>query len=450
MIKSMTTGHPLSLMILFSIPVLLGNLFQQFYILSDIYIVGHYLGVTALSVIGVGAPIFLMCLYLANGFTQGLAIITAQRFGAQDIQGVKRSFAIGNSLSLIISCLITLTLIGGMDIVLRLTNTPADIYTAVRSFLFVMTCSLSATIFYNFFAAVLRALGDSKTPLLFLVFASVLNIIFNVSFIVVFNCGVIACAYGTGLAQFISVILCLIYMLKRFEILRLKKSDWVIEASFLKEHLKIACVMSLQFSIIGLGMIIMQTVCNTFGPKTIAAFMSATRLEQFMSMPLFALGVGVTNYMAQNYGASLVARIRQGALQAFSLAVAIAVFLDVFVYVSAPYLIGFFLDTSDKEVYQQALLVLRIVPMFWVFLGMIFVFRQTVQGMGNTIFPFTACVIELFMRWFAAVYLTKEFGYIGLCFATPIAWIAGGLWGLLGYFYLMQKKYHIWFKKEVR
>lgn len=439
MMKSMTQGNPINLIILFAIPVFLGNLFQQAYILSDVYILGHFLGLHALAVIGAMAPVFMMIIMAAVGFTNGLCIITAQRYGANDMRGVRKSFSGGLILSLICCTVFVGAVQIFEDFILEKMSVPADIYEDAKRFLTVMTYSSFATMFYNYFSGIMRALGDSKTPLYFLIFSSVLNAVINVIFIVYCHFDVLGVAFGTTLTQCISVALCLFWLFWKFPVFRLKKEDWIVPFSFLIEHLKIAAPMTLSFSILGLSMTIVQSICNQFGSDTIAAFSAASRIEQVMTMPLFAFGPAVTTYVAQNFGACLIRRIRQGVLQSFIVVTGMSVIMALIAYEWSNVLVGLFLNNPPPDVLDKAVKYIRITMLFYTCLGLIFVFRQALQGMGYSLIPLFAAVLELCSRTTAALYLVALFGYTGICFSGPIAWTAGALVAVTGYYIVISR-----------
>ena len=437
--KNMTEGNPLKLIILFMIPILLGNVFQQIYILSDLYILGHYLGLHALAVAGAMTPVFIMAMMTAAGFTNGLAIITAQRFGANDIKSVRKSFAIGIVLSFLFALIVISFLVLNMGLILKIMNVPQDIFSDAGKFMTILSYGLIATIFYNFLSGILRALGDSKTPLYFLIFSSVLNIIINVTLIVKFNLDVTGVAFGTCLAQVISVFLCLFFMLYKFKILRVHLDDFKVPFEYLFEHLKIAFPMCIQFSIIGLGIIAIQSVCNQFGTDTIAAFSAATRIEQLTTMPLFSLGMALTTYVAQNYGARLIRRIRQGVLQCFFLSSVLSLALAVIAFVWGRDLAGLFLNHPQKAVVDQSVMYVQTTTLFYFFLGQIFIFRQALQGMGRAVIPLISGIIELIMRWFAAFVLAGMLGYKGICYASPIAWVSAAVFVIVCYIVVIKR-----------
>lgn len=439
--KNMTEGNPLKLILLFMLPILLGNIFHQFYILSDLYILGHYLGIRALAIAGAMTPVFIMAIMTSLGFTNGLTIITAQRFGANDIKNVRKSFAIGVVLSSSFALLVCSFLIFKMDLILRLMNVPQDIFVDAGRFMTVLSYGVVAIVFYNFLAGILRSLGDSKTPLYYLIFSSVLNVAINITFIVKFHLDVTGVAFGTCIAQFVSAVLCLAYMLIKYPMLRIKKEDFSFDIIYVFEHLKIAIPMMVQFSIIGLGVITVQSVCNQFGTGTIAAFSAATRIEQLATLPLFSLGHALTTYVAQNYGARLLRRIRQGVLQCCILSSGASIILAILSFAWGKNLAALFLNNPSQEVLSQATIYIQITSLFYIFLAQIFIFRQSLQGMGRAVVPLISGIIELLMRWFAAFLLAGYIGYKGICYAGPIAWTAAAIFVIICYFVII-KRFH--------
>lgn len=437
--KNMTSGHPLKLILLFMLPILLGNIFHQFYILSDLYILGHYLGIRALAIAGAMTPIFIMAIMTSLGFTNGLSIITAQRFGANDIKNVRKSFAIGIVLSSLFAIFVFLFLVLKMDLILRLMNVPEDIFVDAGRFMTILSYGVIAIIFYNFLAGILRSLGDSKTPLYYLIFSSILNVAINITLIVKFNLDVTGVAFGTCVAQLTSAILCLTYMLVKYPMLRIRKNDFSFDFNYLLEHLKIAIPMMVQFSIIGLGVITVQSVCNQFGTDTIAAFSAATRIEQLATMPLFSLGHALTTFVAQNFGARLLRRIRHGVLQCFIVSSAASIILAFISFAWGKHLAALFLNNPNQEILSQATTYIQTTTIFYIFLAQIFIFRQTLQGMGRAVIPLISGIIELIMRWFAAFSLAAYIGYKGICYAGPVAWVSAAIFVFISYIVLIKR-----------
>lgn len=438
MIKDLTAGNPTKLIIQFSIPLLLGNILQQLYNISDIIIVGRLIGVNALAAVGASAPIFFVLLLITLGFTGGLTVITAQRFGAKDEAGVRKSVTHSILASIVLSLLITI----GMEIFLRpllqIMNVPAEIMDDAYTFMAILSYGLVMIVCYNLLAGFIRALGDSKTPLYFLFFSTFLNIGLNLYLIYVLKLGVAGSALGTVIAMTIAVIACLFYIRRKFPILNLHKEDWKFDGALLMEHLRIAVPMSLQFSVIALGLMIIQSVCNSFGPDTIAAFTSALRIEQLATQPLVALGLALATYSAQNYGAGMIGRIRRGVFNCSWISLGFSIFIALLVRFVGENMIGIFIEGGNPKIIATAQAYLNISTMFYFFLGMIFIFRNTLQGMGKAVIPMTASVVELVMRSFAAVYLAREMGYIGICYASPIAWIGAAAVVIAGYYYTIR------------
>ena len=442
MIKDMTVGNPTGLIIKFAIPLLIGNLFQQLYNISDIIILGRILGVNALAAAGASAPVFFTMLLITFGFTAGLCVITAQRFGAKDEIGVRRSVTHSIVASAILCFLVTAILCTFMHEVLRKMNTPENIMEDAHTFIFTLTLGLFLIVGYNLLSGFIRALGDSKTPLYFLIFSSVLNILLNLFFICVLKLGIIGSALGTNVAMGISVICCMVYIGKKFPILKLKKEDWNLNWNFMKTHLAVAIPMSLQFSVIAIGLLIIQAVCNSFGANTIAAFTSALRIEQLSTQPLLALGIALATYSAQNYGAGQIKRIRQGVAKSSLISIGFSLFAALLVRFYGENFIDIFLKENNEEIIQIGHDYLNISTLFYIFLGQIFIFRNTLQGMGRTFIPLLACIVELVVRSFAAVYLAQHIGYLGLCYASPIAWFGAATVVALGYAYTLRQIRH--------
>ena len=335
MINDLTVGNPIKLIIKFALPLLIGNLFMQLYQISDMIIVGRMINVDALAAIGASAPIYMVFLMIAFGFTGGLTVVTAQRFGAHDEDGVRQSVFHCFLAALALSLILTLGLTTMLTPLLHITNIPEQIFEQAYDFMFVLSLSSVMIIMYNLLAGLMRALGDSKTPLYFLIFCTLLNIVLNFVFIGRFGWGVIGSATGTLVANTVSVIICFIYMWQKFPLLRLSREFMHYDKRVMYAHLKIAVPMALQFSILSFSIMIVQSVCNSFGPDVIAAFAAALRIEQFATQPLLALGLAMATFTAQNWGANLLSRIRRGVNYAFLTAAIISALGFVLCAISA-------------------------------------------------------------------------------------------------------------------
>ena len=442
MINDMTKGNPLSLIFWFSVPLLIGNIFQQLYNIADIVIVGRTLGINALAAVGAISPIFFFIMFIIVGLTNGFAVITGQRFGAKDFDGVRKSVAVSAVLSTVFTVIFSVLLAVLMNKIFLLMNVPDEIYKDAYWYIQIVTGGLFIVNFYNLLASIIRALGDSKTPLYFLIFASVLNIFLALLFILTFKMGVPGSAYAVVLSEAVSVVLCLLYVKKRFPILHLKKKDWTFdfknnrkkEISFAIEHLKVGIPMALQFSILGFGVLIIQSVCNSFGPDVIAAFTAALRIEQIATMPMISFGVALAAYTAQNYGANNFSRIRMGVNKCSVICICLSILMAFIMHYQGAELVKIFLGSSESKIISIAHEYLFLSSLFYFFLGQFFIFRNALQGMGQVVIPLSASIAELLVRSFAAVYLAVRFGYMGIFYAGPIAWVTAATIVAAGYY----------------
>ena len=439
MIKDLTKGQPLKLILLFSIPLLIGNIFQQLYNIADLVIVGRLLGVEAFASVGAVAPLFFLIMFIIVGLTSGFSVITGQRFGAKDFDGVKNSVVISTFLSVFATLLFTIIFSIFMHPILNILNVPQNIYTNAYWYIEIVVLGLISATFYNLLANIIRALGDSKTPLYFLIVASVANIFLALFFIEILKLGVAGSAIAVILSQGLSVLLCLYFVKKKFPILHLKRKDWLIKFdknfySSSLEHLKVGVPMSIQFSIIGLGVIVIQSVCNTFGSNVIAAVTAALRIEQIATLPMISFGVALASFVAQNFGAKKFRRIRTGVIQTSLLSIFLSILMAIIMRYFGADIVREFIGTASAEIIDIAHQYLLISTFFYVFLSQIFIYRNALQGMGEVVFPLVASVAELLMRAFAAVYLAIKFGYIGMFFSGPIAWVSACVILSFGYF----------------
>lgn len=437
--QDMTSGHPLKLIIKFSIPLLIGNIFQQLYNISDIIIVGRLIGIKALAAVGVSSPLFFMLVLVSIGFTNGLTVITAQRFGARDFRGLRRSVTTATLLSSAFTLSASAIMLVSLNSLFKLMNVPEEITKDAKDFISIISYGVIMIVFFNLLSGFMRALGDSKTPLYFLIFATLLNIVFNIIFIYYLKFGVAGSALGTVCAMTVSVFCCLFVIGKKYPILLPKKEDWKLNWQFSKQHLKIAVPMAIQFSIIAISATITQSVCNSFGADTIAAFTSAMRVEQLAAQPMVSFGIAMATYVAQNYGAGMIGRIRRGVFECSMISLASSIVLAVIMYIYGAHIIAIFISDNHHNVIEIAETYLHISVLFYFFLGQIFIFRNTLQGMGRAVIPMISSIVELILRAFAAIYLASKFGYIGICYASPIAWVGGSAVVSGGYFWVVRR-----------
>ena len=423
--KELTKGNPYKLILLFMLPIFIGNAFQQMYMLVDSLIVGRIIGLNALAAVGASAPLIFLIISFVFSSTQGFTIITAQKFGAREFDLVKKSFAASIILSSLVAFVLTIISTPFSYFLLDLLKTPHDIINSSASYLVIMFAGIFATVFYNLSANTIRALGDSKTPLYFLILSSFINIFMDLLFIIKFNMGIKGAAYATVVAQALSTILCAIYMFSKFPILRLKKQDWNLSKEFLYEHLRVGIPMGFQMSVMTIGIIAVQYVLNTFGSTTVAAFTAGTRIDMMFSQTFVALGATMAVFAAQNFGANQIARIKQGVKAGIVITISLSSIIILLITIFSKYMILWFMSEINQEVVALAQQYLYIIIFFYIFFGFLMVFRNVMQGTGNAIGPLLSSFCELFARIFCAIVLGKYLGYVGICLATPAAWIVG-------------------------
>ncbi|MCD8024093.1 MAG: MATE family efflux transporter [Candidatus Gastranaerophilales bacterium] len=432
-VKELTTGNPLKLIFLFMLPMFFGNMFQQFYNLIDALIVGRTVGIGALASVGATGPVIMLVISFVFASTQGFTVITAQKFGARDYDMLKKSVSASFILSILLTIIMTAISLPFTKQILYFLRTPQDILSNAEIYLFIMFAGIFATVFYNLSSNIIRALGDSKTPLYFLIFASFLNIFLDLVFILKFKMGVMGAGLATVVSQGISTVLCLIFMFKHFPILKLKKEDWKVSKDFFYEHLRIGIPMGFQMSILTIGIIAVQYVLNGFGSIAVAAFTTAVRVDQLVSQSLLALGAAMATYTAQNIGANKIERVRKGAHAALFIAFIISVICAVFLITLGKSAVALFMDVPNEEVIRLAMQYLHIIMVCFFFLGALLIYRNILQGIGNVFAPLLSGVAELIARIFAAFVLGHYFGYTGVCLAPPFAWIVAAIVLYLGY-----------------
>ena len=424
--KDMTTGNPLKLILFFSIPLLLANICQQCYNLADTFIVGRYLGKAALAAVGgaSGSLLFLVFGFFF-GLGGGLTVITAQRFGAKDYDNVRRSIAT----SLVICTVITvpcLILFGAMARkTLVLMNTPADVLENATVYLRIMYFFGFCNIMQTMLNSIQRSLGDSKSPLYFLALSNFLNIGMNLYFVLVAGWGVAGVAWATVISQVIAVACYLFYMVKKNPMMRLKLSDWKFDRSFYLEHLRVGLPMAFQFGITSVGGVVLQRAVNGFGSDAVGGISAVAPLNSVTFMPLFSIGIALSTFVAQNYGARDLKRLREGTRQSLIITIVYTAATSLLMYFFASSLVEIFLDRTAENAAAIGYGVhfLRIQAIFYILLGFILVYRNALQGMGFPFYPFMAGVVEMFCRVFGALFLSVWFGFTGAALSHPLAWV---------------------------
>lgn len=449
MTNDMTVGKPAKLILQFMIPVCLGNLFQQFYNLADSVIAGQFLGVNALAAIGSTTSLVFLVIGWLNGLTSGFAILVSQNFGAGKYDRMRHYLAM--SVYLCIAFVIVMTV--GLEFanlpILRLMQAPEEIIGDVAGYMAVIYGGLVVTAAYNAFSAVLRALGDSRSPLYFLIISAVLNVILDIVFILYGGMGVVGCGYATVISQAVSALMCLIYMMKKFEILKLRKEDFQISWHSMGQLLGLGIPMGLQFSITAIGTILVQGAINSLGAVYIAAFAAAGKIQSVVNSVFVAFGATLATYVGQNRGAGRMDRIQEGVRITQWMILIWGLCTLAFVLVFGRPLTGVFVSASETAVFDASALYFRTVAWFYPFLGSIFLYRNALQGMGYGLVPMLGGVFELLARAVVVVVLTGPLGYLGACIADAAAWVAALIPLIPYYFYTMKKAGVIYRKREV-
>ena len=431
--KELTAGNPFKLILNFMFPILIGNLFQQFYNLVDALIVGRTLGIKALGAVGATSPLIFLFISFIFATTQGFAVITAQKFGARDYKMVKKSVGTSFILSFVLTVVLTFLSAPFTYQMLNFLRTPSDIIDSAYSYLFIMFVGIFATVFYNLSSNIIRALGDSKTPLYFLIFASILNIVLDLLFILKFNMGVSGAAWATVISQAVATILCLVFMFLKFPILKLKKDDWSYDYKFMYEHLYVGIPMGFQMSVLSIGIIALQFVLNGLGSIAVAAYTTAMRVDQVFSQIYLALGATMATYTAQNFGANKMSRIKDGAKASVLIALIASIFAIIVLTFFANDITAMFMDEPHPEVIRLSAMYIHTIMVFFFFLGILIIYRNILQGMGNVKAPLASGVAELVARTLCAFILGHYLGYFGICLSTPAAWVAAAIVLYIGY-----------------
>ena len=436
----MTTGNPLKNILIFAIPIMMSGLIQQGYNVADTYIVGRYISANALAAVGSVGPMSSLLMGFCMGVTGGFAIPIAQAFGAGDKKRTNHYAGNAISLTIIISLVIMSLSLFLVKPILTLLGTPQEIFYDARLYVSIIYAGAIFTTLYNVMASILRALGDSKAPLKFLTITAILNVFLNYFTIAILGMGVEGAAISTVLSQFVSCILCVIYIRSRKEMLNITKEDFVIKKSTVLLMLKMGLPMSLQFSITGIGSMVLQSTINTYGASVVAGFTIANKPELLANIPLSATGVACATFAGQNYGAGRMDRVRQGARSAIAFAGSMSVVMSTILYFFGGKIAQLFVDEANIETINAAHTYLKVIAVFYFALAVLFVFRNTLQGTGKTYVSMIAGVSELVGRVVAALILSKLFGFFGVCLASPLAWICADIPLLIIYYIQVIKK----------
>ena len=434
----MTAGNPTKIILDFTFPIFIGNVFQQFYNMADTVIVGKFVGTKALAAVGSTGTIMFLILGFVLGMTAGFTVLTAQKFGAGDMKAMRQTVGGAAVLSILVTIVLTAGSMLFMKPLLHFMHTPADIFDDAYSYIMIICAGIAAQMLYNLLASVLRALGNSKVPLYFLILSALLNIVLDLVLIIVFHLGAPGAAYATVISQGVSGVLCLVYIVKKIPILHLEREDWKPKAHLLKIQLGIGIPMALQYSITAIGTMMVQTSLNLLGSGLVAAFTAASKIEQVVTQAYVALGTTMATYCAQNIGAGKVQRIRSGFRSATIMSFVYAVISGILIMTVGKYMTYLFVSGDVAEIMASVDIYLKCVGIFFSPLAVVNLYRNGIQGMGYGILPMMAGVAELVGRGIVAVIAAGKRSYVGVCLASPIAWIFAAALLIVMYFYIMK------------
>lgn len=425
MTKDLTSGNPLKVILWFSFPLVLGNLFQQFYNLADTIIVGRFVGVDALAAVGSTGSINYMILGFVIGICNGFAIPIAQYFGARSYSDMRRYVANSAWLSLAGAVILTAATVLLTRPILQLMQTPADIIDDAAIYIGWIFAGIPFVFLYNMVSCIMRALSDSKTPLFFLVVTSFLNIGLDLAFILLLDAGVLGAALATDLSQAISGIASLIYLCKRFDVLAMQGNETKVDAKACNRLLYMGLPMGLQCSITAIGSVVMQWAVNVLGSTVVAAVTAASKTSNLLTVPPESIGTAMATYAGQNLGASRLDRVRSGVRCALGIVAVYAVGSLVLLHFFDVAIIGLFIDTATElEIVALAQQYLLWNSLFFFPLGALIIWRYVIQGLGYSSVAMMAGVAEMVARTGVALILVPMLGFFGATLANPAAWIA--------------------------
>mgnify|MGYP000248321497 FL=1 len=436
-INDMTIGSPAKLIIKFMIPMCLGNLFQQFYNMVDSVIVGKQLGVNALAAVGSTGSINFMVLGFCIGICNGFAIPIAQAFGAKDTNRLKSYIANCAWCSILFAIVLTIIIGIFTKDILTVMRTPADIFDDAYIYIFIIFMGIPATILYNMVSGILRSLGDSFTPVVFLIFSSILNIILDL--ILVKRMGVSGAAVATVTAQAVSGIICLIYTVKKYRYLNFNKDDWKISTKQMLQLCKMGIPMGLQYSITAIGSVILQTAVNNMGSTIVAAVTAGSRVSMFVCCPFDAMGSTMATYGGQNKGAAKYDRIDEGLKACIKLGVIYSLAILVLMIFFGKYLALLFVSSKETELINKISMFMIGNALFYIPLALVNIVRFMIQGIGYPGFAILAGVCEMIARSIAGFVLVPIFGYTFVVLASPLAWVCADMFLIPAYRHVMKK-----------
>ena len=439
MTKDMTSGSPAKLIFGFAIPMFLGLLFQQFYSMVDTLIVGKFLGVNPLAGVGSTSSLNFMVLGFCMGVCNGFAIPVAQMFGAKEEHRLRRYVTNGAWLCIVFSIVMTLVVVAVCRPVLVLMQTPEEIFEYAYVYIVIVFWGIPCTFLYNILAAIIRSLGDSKTPVIFLAISSGINIVLDLMFVLVFDMGVEGPAIATVLAQGISGIICLFYMYRNFPVLHASRDEWKPELHYMGKLCFIGIPMGLQYSITAIGSLVLQTAVNGLGAMVVAGVTAAQKINMFISCPIESLGQTMAPYAGQNMGAGKIDRIGKGLKSAVLMGWGVSIICFLIAVLFGKQLTLLFVDAGETEIIAYSYQFLLFCIGGYCLLTLVNTVRFTIQGMGFSVFAILSGIMEMIARILAATVVVQMIGFAGTCLAHPMAWLFADVFLIPAFFWCRKK-----------
>lgn len=422
--KDMTQGAPLGLILTFALPLMIGNIFQQFYTVVDTMVVGQVLGVSALAAIGATDWTNWMMLGIIQGFTQGFSIRIAQDFGAGNRKRICKDITSSVLLAAVLA--VVLLIIGQVFLqpLLHIMQTPEGVLGGASLYLGIMFAGIPIVMAYNMLASILRAFGDSKSPLYAMVIACIINIILDILFVAFWGMGIAGAAIATLIAQCCSAIYCLL-ALKKVGLIKLERSDWRIDKALCLDLMKLGFPMAFQNAIIAVGGMIVQSVVNSFGVLFIAGFTATNKLYGILEVAATSYGYAMVTYTGQNLGAGKIDRVKKGLRAAVIVAVFTSAAISICMLIFGKNILGLFISGTPEEIASTldiAYRYLSIMSYYLLILYFLHIYRSTLQGLGDTVLPMVSGIAEFIMRTGAAIFLPALIGADGIFYAEILAW----------------------------
>lgn len=422
----------------FTLPVFIGNVFQQFYNMVDAVVVGKFVGTKALAAVGSTGTISFLIIGFLLGITAGFTVLTAQKYGAGKMDEMRQTVGNALLLTVIVSIVMTVVSMVGMHSLLKLMNTPEDIFRDAYGYIMIICGGILAQALYNILASILRALGNSKVPLYFLILSALLNVVLDLVFIIVFKLGAPGAAWATVIAQGTSGLLCIVYIMKCIPELRLTRDDWKLRWNLAAKQIGIGIPMGLQYSITAIGTMMVQTALNMLGSYAVAAFTAGSKIEQIFTQAYVAQGTASATYNAQNIGAGRLDRVKKGFHASHMIGIGYSIVVGAILFTVGKYFAYLFISDNISEVLPMVDTYVKCVAVFFVPLYFVNVLRNGIQGMGYGLLPMMAGVAELAGRGITALVAAQHSSYIGTCLASPVAWVFASC--LLGFMYIFVMK----------